>query len=89
MSFQNLSDYNSVAFSFTGTIQSFLQPSDNIFLEKLGSKELNFVPRYFVHTQVHELPIPVAERSKTWVCGHSMAGIGSSNPTGSMDVCVL
>ena len=28
-------------------------------------------------------------RSKVWVCGHSLAGIVSSNPALSMDVCLL
>jgi hypothetical protein len=27
-------------------------------------------------------PIPVAARSKTWVCGRSLAGIAGSNPAG-------
>jgi hypothetical protein len=39
------------------------------------------------------LPIPVAARSKAWVCGRSLAGIVDSNPAGGMDVscevCVL
>jgi hypothetical protein len=26
------------------------------------------------------LPIPVAARSKAWVCGRSLAGIAGSNP---------
>jgi len=34
-------------------------------------------------------PIPVAARSKVWVCGHSLAGIVGSNLAGSMDVCPL
>jgi hypothetical protein len=34
-------------------------------------------------------PIPVAARSKAWVCGRSFAGIAGSNPTGGMDVCLL
>ena len=34
-------------------------------------------------------PIPVAARSKAWVCGHSLAGIVGSNPVGDMDVCLL
>ena len=34
-------------------------------------------------------PIPVAARSKMWVCGRSLAGFAVSNPTGGMDVCVL
>ena len=33
--------------------------------------------------------IPVAKRSKTRVCGHSLAGITGSNSTGSMFVCLL
>jgi hypothetical protein len=28
------------------------------------------------------VPIPVAARSKAWVCGRSLAGIVGSNPTG-------
>jgi hypothetical protein len=35
------------------------------------------------------MPIPVAARSKAWVCGRSLAGIAGSNPTGGMDVCVV
>ena len=34
-------------------------------------------------------PIPVAERSKAWVCSRSPAGIAGSNPAGGMDVCVV
>jgi hypothetical protein len=32
-------------------------------------------------------PVPVAERSKAWVCGRLPAEIMSSNPTEDMDVC--
>ena len=35
------------------------------------------------------MPIPVAERSKAWVCSCSPAGIAGSNPAGGMDVCLL
>ena len=28
-------------------------------------------------------PVPVAARSKAWVCGRSLAGIVGSNPTGA------
>ena len=28
-------------------------------------------------------------RSKTWICGRSLAGIAGSNPSGCMDVCVV
>jgi len=34
-------------------------------------------------------PIPVAARSKAWVCDRSLAGIAGSNATGGMNVCVL
>ena len=31
----------------------------------------------------------MAARSETWVCGRWLAGIVSSNPAGSMDVCLF
>jgi hypothetical protein len=34
-------------------------------------------------------PIPVATRSKAWVCGRSLAGIAGSIPAGGMDVSLL
>jgi hypothetical protein len=33
--------------------------------------------------------IPVAARSKAWVCGRSLAGIAGSNPTRGMNVCLV
>ena len=36
-----------------------------------------------------EEPVPVAARSKAWVCGRLPAGIVGSNPAGGMDVCLL
>ena len=33
------------------------------------------------------MPVPVAVRSKAWVCGRSPAEIVGSNPTGGKDVC--
>ena len=33
--------------------------------------------------------IPVAARSKAWVCGRSLAGIAGSNTAGGMDGCLL
>ena len=33
--------------------------------------------------------VPVAARSKAWVCGRSPAEIVGSNLTGGMDVCLL
>jgi hypothetical protein len=38
---------------------------------------------WYVHFVV---PIPVAARSKAWVCGRSLAGIAGSNSAGSMNV---
>ena len=34
-----------------------------------------------------DVSIPVAARSKAWVCGRPPAEIVGSNPTGGMDVC--
>jgi hypothetical protein len=34
-------------------------------------------------------PIPVAARSKSWVCGHLFAGISGSNSARGMDTCLL
>ena len=34
-------------------------------------------------------PTPVAARTKTWVCCHSLTGMVGANPTGDMDVRVL
>ena len=34
-------------------------------------------------------PIPVAARSKVWVCGRSLDGIAGSNPAEGMGVCLL
>ena len=34
-------------------------------------------------------PVPVAARSKAWVCGRSTAEILGSNPTWGTDVCLL
>jgi len=35
------------------------------------------------------LPIPVAARSKAWVCGRSLAGIVGSNHAGSINTSLL
>jgi len=34
-----------------------------------------------------ERPVPVAARSKVWVCGRSVAGIACSNTAWGIDVC--
>jgi hypothetical protein len=33
--------------------------------------------------------MPVAARSKVWVCGRSLAGTAGSNPAGGIDVSPL
>jgi hypothetical protein len=35
------------------------------------------------------MPVPLAARSKAYVCGRSPAEILVSNPIGDMDVCLL
>ena len=35
------------------------------------------------------MPIPLAARSKAWVCGRSLAGIVGSNPTVGINVCFI
>jgi hypothetical protein len=40
----------------------------------------------WVHIKI-KVAIPAAARSKLWVCGRSLAGIGGSKPAGRMDVC--
>ena len=41
----------------------------------------------FPYTKGKYQSVPVAARSKAWVCGLSPAEIMGSNPTGGMDVC--
>ena len=55
--------------------------------------ELDFLSVYrFQHPLFnYELcwPIPVAARSKAWVCRRWLAGNEGSNPAGDMDICLL
>jgi len=43
----------------------------------------------YISLVISKRPVPVAGRSKVWVCGLSLSGTVSSNPTGGMDVCLL
>ena len=43
----------------------------------------------FYRALIQNIPIPVAARSKVYVCGRSPAETVGSNPTGGMDVCLL
>ena len=70
-------------------------PIQNIVLiQKYNSVPHKFVQDIFVLSVnlcnkilIHVWPVPVAARSKAWVCGRPSAEIVSSNPTGGMDVC--
>ena len=37
----------------------------------------------------YHMPVPVSTRSKAWGCGHLLAGIAGSNPTGFKDASLL
>jgi hypothetical protein len=43
--------------------------------------------KFCFHTRNPYVPIPLAARSKVWVCGRSLVGIAGSNPAGGKDVC--
>jgi hypothetical protein len=44
----------------------------------------------FIYLFIYLLaPIPVASRSKAWVCGRSLSGTAASNPAGGMDVSLM
>ena len=45
--------------------------------------------RILSSNNVTDLPVPVAARSKEWVCDRSPAEIVGSNPKGGMDVCCV
>jgi len=48
-----------------------------------------FFSFFLIFLSISTRPIPVAPRSKTSVCGRSLAGMVVSNPAGDMDVCLL
>ena len=51
--------------------------------------ELLFFNNYSLETLSVLFPVPVAARSKSWVCGSSLAEIVGLNPAGGMDVSLL
>ena len=59
------------------------------FVEDIHVLSVNLCNKILIHVW----PVPVAARSKAWVCGRSPAEIVSSNTTGGQDVfrecCVL
>jgi len=55
-----------------------------------GSMNIKCRLNYPLITSVITLvPIPVASRSKAWVCGRSLAGIAGSNLARRMDVYLM
>jgi hypothetical protein len=50
--------------------------------------EILAVPVFYCNVQL-KMSVPVAARSKAWVCGRSTVEIVGSNPAGGMDVCLL
>jgi len=53
----------------------------------LSTCPVHIIPLYFIILRLF-WPIPVAARSKAWVCGRSPAEIVGSNPIGGMDGCL-
>jgi len=51
--------------------------------------ETAFSDSIFMYYSDKSWPIPVAARSKAWVCGLSLAWIVGLNPLGGIDVCLL
>jgi hypothetical protein len=68
------------------TIGNYYQASRRQSLEDLHSQRREKIK---FHIHYRERPIPMGARSKAWVCGRSLARIVGSNPTGSMDICLL
>jgi hypothetical protein len=63
-----------------------------------GSSEISLSKRPLLYDVGHywgkydtlvKIFIPLAKRSKAWVCSRSPAEIAGSNPAGGMDVCLL
>jgi len=48
---------------------------------------MTWIEMLLLITQTPSEPIPVAARSKAWVCSRSLTGIVVSNPAGGMDDC--
>jgi hypothetical protein len=55
---------------------------------KVTSSQLALCGLNFVYSNHKNSPIPVAARSKAWVCSRSLDGIAGSNPAGGMDFFV-
>jgi hypothetical protein len=66
----------------------FRKVIDKVHLRNLSNKEDSKALKVMLQSNSFS-PIPVTARSKTWVCGRSLAGIAGLNPAGCMDVCLV
>jgi hypothetical protein len=68
-------------FSYTAVEQTFLAIAQ--WRRKTESRTV------FCVYCMSERPVPVAARTKVWVCGRSLAVTAGLNPAGGMDVCLM
>jgi hypothetical protein len=61
------------------------------FVKRFLQKLKFYIPHYkhFYVIMYKYFQIPVAARSKEWVCDHSIVEIAGSNHAGDTDVCLL
>jgi len=72
----------------TNTATGVLSEKFNRLLDTVRPCPYRLVmPHRIYHTNYSPAPIPVAARSKAWVCGRSPDETVGSNPAGGMDVC--
>jgi len=65
-------------------VESYLEET----FSRQTQSQFNSVWYMFLHPLIEILPIPVAARSKAWICARSLAGIAGLNPAGAwMFVC--
>jgi len=64
-------------------LQIFKKERISYYLNADGCKSSKYT------SYAERMPVPVAARSKAYVCGGSPAEIAGSNPTVGMDVCLL
>jgi hypothetical protein len=60
-------------------VESYLEETFSIQTQS----QFTFCVVYDLHPLIEILPIPMAARSKAWVCDHSLAGNAGSNPAGA------
>ena len=70
--------------SRTATTETFLRECSELRTSAKGFSE-----NWIFCCIKRDVPVPVARRSKAWVCGRSFAGIAGSNLASSMDICLL